>query len=265
MGILNVTPDSFYDGGKNIKPADALLHTEQMLKAGADIIDVGGMSTRPGAETVSADLEMMRIIPVLQEIKKQFPECWVSVDTVHARTAQAAIDCGADIINDISAGAMDNGMTEVIANTKVPYIIMHMQGTPQTMQQAPQYDKVMESVFSFFIEKLTLLKEKGVHDVIIDPGFGFGKTVEHNYQLAANLQQFTLLGKPVLVGISRKSMICKLLKVHPENALNGSTALHALLLLQGADILRVHDVKEAKEVVQIVNALALHKDTSASE
>lgn len=254
MGILNITPDSFYDGGKNLDVTQALLNTERMLKAGADIIDVGGMSTRPGAEPVSTNVEMHRVIPVIQAIRKQFPECWISIDTVNAKTAQEAIRNGADIINDISAATMDREMAEVITHSQVPYILMHMQGTPQTMQQAPEYSNVVENIFTFFIDKLMYLKQNGVHDVIIDPGFGFGKTLEHNYQLAANIGQFTLLGKPIMAGISRKSMICKLLKVNPENALNGTTALHALLLLHGADILRVHDVQEAREVIEIVKA-----------
>ncbi len=255
MGILNVTPDSFFDGGKYLKIDAILMQTERMLNEGADIIDIGGMSTRPGAESVPVDEELSRVIPAIEAIKKQFPTAKLSVDTVHAVVAEAAIAAGAGMINDVSAGNLDTAIIDVAISKGVPYVLMHMQGTPQNMQIEPSYQHVTTEVFDFLLQTTKTLESKGLSDIIIDPGFGFGKTLEHNYALAANLEQFKLIGKPILVGISRKSMICKLLKVNPEHALNGTTALNTILLLKGADILRVHDIKEAAETRAIVNAL----------
>lgn len=255
MGILNVTPDSFFDGGKFKGVDAALAQTETMLEEGADIIDIGGMSSRPGASIISADEEMSRVLPVIDAIHKRFADVILSIDTIYSQTAAAAIDAGAGIINDISAAALDANIIQVAIDKKVPYILMHMQGKPQDMQTAPVYDNVVQEVFQFLLTTTRSLEEKGLYDVVIDPGFGFGKTLEHNYQLAAHLDQIAMIGKPVLVGISRKSMICKLLQVNPEHALTGSTALHSILLLKGADILRVHDVKEAVAVRKVVQAL----------
>ena len=255
MGILNVTPDSFFDGGKFKGVDAALAQTETMLEEGADIIDIGGMSSRPGASIISADEEMSRVLPVIDAIHKRFADVILSIDTIYSQTAAAAIDAGAGIINDISAAALDANIIQVAIDKKVPYILMHMQGKPQDMQTAPVYDNVVQEVFQFLLTTTRSLEARGHYDVVIDPGCGFGKTLEHNYQLAAHLDQIAMIGKPVLVGISRKSMICKLLQVNPEHALTGSTALHSILLLKGADILRVHDVKEAVAVRKVVQAL----------
>jgi len=255
MGILNVTPDSFFDGGKFLGGESALRQAEHLILQGADIVDIGGMSTRPGAVVIGAEEEMERVLPIVTAIHAQFPDVHISIDTVYATTAKAAIEAGAGIINDVSAGKMDAGIIDVAKAYQVPYILMHMQGQPDTMQVDPVYSDVVKEVFDFLLEQTIELDKAGLKDIIIDPGFGFGKTLEQNYALAAKLEQFKLIGKPVLVGISRKSMICKLLKVNPDKALNGSTALHSILLLKGADILRVHDVKEAVELRKIVQAL----------
>ncbi|MGB4928777.1 MAG: dihydropteroate synthase, partial [Chitinophagales bacterium] len=255
MGILNVTPDSFFDGGKFLGEESALRQAEHLILQGADIVDIGGMSTRPGAVGIGAEEEMQRVLPVVTAIHTQFPDVHISIDTVYATTAKAAIEAGAGIINDISAGKMDSEIIDVAKANKVPYILMHMQGQPDNMQVDPVYADVVKQVFDFLLQQTIELDKSGLQDIIIDPGFGFGKTLEQNYALAAKLEQFKLIGKPVLVGISRKSMICKLLKVNPDKALNGSTALHSILLLKGADILRVHDVKEAVELRKIVQAL----------
>lgn len=255
MGILNVTPDSFFDGGKFLGGESALRQAEHLILQGADIVDIGGMSTRPGAVVIGAQEEMERVLPIVTAIHTQFPDVHISIDTVYATTAKAAIEAGAGIINDVSAGKIDAGIIDVAKAYQVPYILMHMQGQPDTMQVDPVYSDVVKEVFDFLLQQTIELDKAGLHDIIIDPGFGFGKTLEQNYALAAKLEQFKLIGKPVLVGISRKSMICKLLKVNPDKALNGSTALHSILLLKGADILRVHDVKEAVELRKVVQAL----------
>lgn len=255
MGILNVTPDSFFDGGKFLGGESALRQAEHLILQGADIVDIGGMSTRPGAVVIGAQEEMERVLPIVTAIHTQFPDVHISIDTVYATTAKAAIEAGAGIINDVSAGKIDAGIIDVAKAYQVPYILMHMQGQPDTMQVDPVYSDVVKEVFDFLLRQTIELDKTGLQDIIIDPGFGFGKTLEQNYALAAKLEQFKLIGKPVLVGISRKSMICKLLKVNPDKALNGSTALHSILLLKGADILRVHDVKEAVELRKVVQAL----------
>ncbi|MES2285367.1 MAG: dihydropteroate synthase [Bacteroidota bacterium] len=260
MGILNVTPDSFFDGGKFTSEIQWLEHTQQMIDEGADIIDIGAYSTRPGATDVSEKEEMERLVNVIKSVRKQFPEVLISADTFRASIASKAIDAGANIINDISGGTMDDTMFSTIAKLKVPYILMHIQGTPKTMQQNPHYENVTEDVFAFFTDKLKELKELGVSKIILDPGFGFGKTLEHNYQLLENLEKFNSIGLPVLVGFSRKSMVCKLLKVSPEGALNGTSVLNTIALEKGAKILRVHDVKEAKEAVMIVEYLKKNKN-----
>lgn len=255
MGILNVTPDSFYDGGKYTTEAQWLIHAKQMIDEEVDIIDIGAYSTRPGAQDISATEEMKLLVTVIKSIRKQFPEILISADTFRASVAEKAVEAGANIINDISGGTMDDAMFSTIAKLQVPYILMHIQGAPQTMQQNPQYENVTEEVFTFFENKLKQLKELGFSKVILDPGFGFGKTVEHNFQLLKNLKKFHSFKFPLLVGISRKSMINKLLHIKPENALNGTTILNTIALQNGAKIIRVHDVKEAKEAVRILKYL----------
>jgi dihydropteroate synthase len=252
MGILNMTPDSFYDGGKLDAP-DAVLHqAEKMLSEGAALLDVGGASSRPGAQEVPEKEEMRRILPAIEVVLKHYPDAILSVDTWRASVAHAALDAGAAIVNDISAGAWDKEMYPTVAKLGCPYILMHIQGTPRTMQQAPEYTDVVQEVLDFFIQEVGMLRALGVRDIVLDPGFGFGKTVAHNYALLKNMDVFSsVLGLPVLTGISRKSMICKVIGVKPEQALNGTTALHVVALQQGARILRVHDVREAVEVVRI--------------
>lgn len=252
MGILNASPDSFYTGTRQ---SDALLAmAEHMLHEGASILDIGGASTRPGAEDISESEEMQRVLPVVEGISSRFPGAWISVDTCRASVAEASILAGAHIINDVSAGR-DAAMLETVARLKVPYIAMHMQGTPRTMQDNPQYDDVVRDVFDFLKDIVLRCQAAGIHDVVVDPGFGFGKTVAHNYALLNNMATLRALGKPVLAGLSRKSMICKPLHVTPAGALNGTTALHMAALREGASILRVHDVREAVECVRLFSML----------
>jgi len=255
MGILNITPDSFFDGGKYIKEADYIKQTEKMILEGADIIDIGAYSSRPGAKNISEEEEFKRLKNVIPTIKKQFPEIILSVDTFRAIIAQQTYDLGVDIINDISGGTMDKTMFETIAKIKTPYVLMHIQGTPQTMQANPNYNNVTNEVHNFFETQIKKLNDLGVKNIIVDPGFGFGKTLEHNYELLSNLEKFSNFKTPVLVGLSRKSMISKLLNIDKSEALNGTTVLNTIALMKGAKILRVHDVKEAKEVIRIYNAL----------
>ena len=260
MGILNTTPDSFFDGGRYRGVDEALVQAERMLSAGAGIIDVGGASSRPGANAVSEPDELSRVMPVLEAIHRRFSQAILSVDTWRASVAVAAVEAGARMVNDISAGAFDPALYPALAhiNRKSPvyYVLMHMQGTPATMQLNPQYDDVVTDVLDFFLFKLHELQQMGIYDVVLDPGFGFGKTVEHNYTLLRRLADFqAVTGRPVLAGISRKSMICKVLGVNPEQALNGTTALHMVALQNGARILRAHDVKEAVETVKLWQAL----------
>lgn len=251
MGILNTTPDSFYDGGRHTEITAALHRCEAMLKEGAAVIDVGGMSSRPGAAVVGESEELRRVLPVVEAVTREFPEAIISIDTVRSVVARACVEAGASIVNDISAGRLDESMYETVASLGVPYVLMHMQGTPATMQQNPVYEDVVKEVLDFLIAETGKLLALGVKDIIVDPGFGFGKTVEHNYQLLKNLSVFQILERPILVGISRKSMICRLLNVDPEHALNGTTALHMVALQLGAKILRAHDVREAVEVIKL--------------
>lgn len=255
MGILNATPDSFYNKGKDSGTTELLKNAEKMLNEGATILDIGGASTKPGAELIDADEELRRIIPAIEEIIKHFPDTWLSADTYNSKVAIEAVNAGASIINDVSSGAFDKDMIMAVAALKVPYIAMHMRGIPKTMQQDPQYDDVVMEVKNYLLKVCDECKEAGITDIIIDPGFGFGKTVEHNFRLLNNLHTFRMLGKPILAGISRKSIVCKPLGVNPEHALNGTTALHMVALQQGANILRVHDVKEAMEVVKLYELL----------
>lgn len=251
MGILNVTPDSFYDGGRYLSGQAYLHRAEQLLAEGASVIDIGGMSTRPGAGIISTDEELKRVMPVVEAVCQRFPDAIVSIDTVREQVATAAVQAGAGMVNDVSAGNLDAGLLPAVAKLQVPYVLMHMQGTPQTMQQNPQYQQVTEEVMQFIIAKLAFLRSLGITDIVLDPGLGFGKTVQQNYRLLKDLPVFALAGLPVLVGLSRKSMVCRVLGINPADALNGSTALHMLALLNGASLLRVHDVKEAKEVIAL--------------
>ncbi|MCF8235912.1 MAG: dihydropteroate synthase [Bacteroidales bacterium] len=252
MGILNLTPDSFYDKGKSYAFADAMRQTERMLKEGADIIDIGAVSTRPGAPEVNADEEHKRLEPVFKAITRRFPEAVLSIDTYRSEIARRAIEAGCDIINDISGGRFDPGIFDVARSFDVPYILMHMKGTPQDMQSNPQYDDVIEEIRTFFEAQIAGLKNESYNKIVLDPGFGFGKNVDHNFILLKQLKVFKNLGYPVLAGISRKSMINKLLGTKPHSALNGTTIANTLALLNGADILRVHDVKEAVQAVKMV-------------
>ncbi|HKJ78188.1 MAG TPA: dihydropteroate synthase, partial [Prolixibacteraceae bacterium] len=256
MGIINVTPDSFYDGGKLSDEKVLLSLVEKMVKDGAAILDVGGISTRPGSSIISTKIELERLLPAVKAIRKEFPEIPVSIDTFRSWVAVRVIDeIGPIIVNDISGGTLDSKMFETVGKMKVPYILTHIQGKPQTMQEAPQYDDVIKDISNFLSEKVKRLTKLGVHDVIIDPGFGFGKNLDHNYELLNRLDSFKVFQVPVMVGLSRKSLVCKALKVNPENALNGTSVVNTLALLGGADILRVHDVKEAFEAIKIFEAL----------
>ncbi|MFA6923800.1 MAG: dihydropteroate synthase [Bacteroidales bacterium] len=259
MGILNITPDSFYDGGKYSTEKDLIKQTEKMISEGAVIIDVGAVSTKPGAENITEEEERKRLFPFLEKLIKRFPETNFSVDTFRSGVAEMAIDKGAAIINDISAGSFDEKMFDVIAKYNVPYIIMHIKGTPQNMQKNPIYENIVKEIMFYFSEKINALKLRGVNDIIIDPGFGFGKTVEHNYEILKNLKTFEVFKMPILVGISRKSMINKVLNIDSEDALNATTSLNTFALLNGANILRVHDVKEAMEAVKIVKMFETNK------
>ncbi len=255
MGILNATPDSFYNKGQQSDEISLLRNAEKTLKDGAAILDIGGASTKPGQELISADEELERVMPVVITIHKNFPEAWLSIDTYSARVAKEAAEAGVSIVNDVSSGRFDGAMLRTVGELKVPYIAMHMQGTPKTMQQEPQYKDVVDEVKRYLQDVCEQCEQAGIAEVIIDPGFGFGKTVEHNFQLLRSMRTFSTLGKPILAGLSRKSMICKPLRVNPEHALNGTTALHMVALQQGANILRVHDVKEAVEVIELFRCL----------
>lgn len=255
MGILNVTPDSFYDGGRLKTDKDLLHKVASMLSEGATFIDVGGYSSRPGAVHISEDTELQRVIPVIELLYKNYPDMLISIDTFRSSVAQEAIKAGACMINDISAGTMDAQMFKTVASLQVPYVLMHMQGTPQTMQLKPAYKDVVKEELFYFSEKLSTLRMMGVNDLIIDLGFGFGKTPEHNYTLLKNMMLFKNLEVPILTGVSRKSMLWKALGISANEALNATTAAHTIALLNGSHILRVHDVKEAMEVVKITNLL----------
>ena len=256
MGILNVTPDSFYAGSRAETEKDIIRRLHQITDEGASIIDIGAYSSRPNAEDVSIEEEMSRLRTGLELIKKHQPDAIISVDTFRADVAKMCVEeYGAAIVNDISAGLLDKEMFPTIARLGIPYIIMHMKGTPKNMQAAPHYDNLLKEIFYYFSEKVQKLRNLGVKDIIIDPGFGFGKTIEHNYELMNHLEEFRLFEVPLLVGVSRKSMIYKLLGVNPEEALNGTTTLNTIALLKGANILRVHDIKVAMETIKIVQKM----------
>lgn len=249
MGILNATPDSFYEGHLYKQETEIYTLVKKMVDDGADIIDVGGQSTRPGSERISPDEEITRVLPIVNMIQEYFPAMIISIDTYSSKVAKAAVEAGASIVNDISAGEMDPQMISTVAALKIPYIFMHMQGTPETMQLQPYYEDVVTEVLDYFIAKTEQCKKAGITDLIIDPGFGFGKTVTHNFSLLKNLPAFSLLNHPILAGLSRKSTIYKTLHITAAEALNGTTVLNTLALQNGASILRVHDVKEAKEAI----------------
>ena len=258
MGILNITPDSFFEGSRFSSAEKAAQRAEEMITDGAKIIDIGGYSSRPGADAVSPEEEWQRlqsVIPAVRTVVDRHPDTFISVDTFRAQVAEKAVGAGAHMVNDISGGNLDDRMYKVVAKLQVPYIIMHMQGDPSTMQINPTYEHVTQDIVKFFSEKLPQLYAMGIHDTIVDVGFGFGKTLEHNYQLLRELHAFQLLGRPILAGVSRKSMIYKALGNTADESLNGTTALHMAALLQGSNILRVHDVKEAVETITLFNEL----------
>ena len=251
MGVINCTPDSFYAGSRASGLNEAKVMIEKMVDDGVDILDIGGRSSRPGSEEISEEEEIQRVAEIIAFVAKTYPSVWMSIDTTKSTVAQYAVEHGCRIVNDISAGDMDPLMIEKVAQMKVPFVCMHMQGTPDTMQNNPTYHHIGDDIFSFFTQKIELLASRGIEQTIIDPGFGFGKTIEHNYQLMRDLDRFTSFKKPLLVGVSRKSMIYKLLNSTPEESLNGTNALNMYALMKGAHILRVHDVKPAKEIIAI--------------
>lgn len=255
MGIINSTPDSFYKDSRRTTLDEILFQAEKMIKEGAAIIDVGGQSSRPGSGMIGPEEEIKRVIPAIIEISTRFPEIIISVDTFYSSVASKAVAAGASVVNDISAGAIDAEMIKTVAGLNVPYVLMHMQGTPLIMQQNPSYEDVTKEVLDFFIFKTAELREAGIKDIIIDPGFGFGKTIDHNFELLKNLGVFKILNMPLLLGVSRKSTISKTLGITADEGLNGTTVLNTAGLLKGASILRVHDVKEAVESVKLVSYL----------
>ena len=256
MGILNVTPDSFYADSRMSSDEQIASRVHQIQKEGADIIDIGGYSSRPGADNVSIQEEMARLRKGLQILYRELPEAVVSVDTFRADVAKMCVEeYGVAIVNDISAGQLDERMFTTVAALNVPYIMMHMQGTPQQMQQNPSYDNLEKEVFLYFAKRIQQLRDLGMKDIILDPGFGFGKTLEHNYQLLAHLGDFSIFELPLLVGVSRKSMIYKLLGIESQDSLNGTTVLNTISLLKGANLLRVHDVRQAVETIKLVSKL----------
>ena len=255
MGILNITPDSFYDGGQFKDSKSILVQTEKLISEGATFVDVGAYSSRPGADFVSENEELQRIIPVVELILKHFPKTLISIDSFRANVIRESVNAGAVISNDISAGHLDNQMMKTIGELGIPYIMMHMRGTPQTMQNLTHYDHLITEIFSYFSEQLQLAKQHKIMDVVIDPGFGFAKTLSQNYELLGKLEFFQNLNCPILCGVSRKSMIYKTLNCLPKEALNGTTALNMVALMNGTNILRVHDVKEALECVKLFNQL----------
>ncbi len=255
MGILNVTPDSFYDGGSYKNDKDILNQVEKMLQEGATFIDVGGYSSRPNADDISTDNELNRVIPVIEILVREFPDILISIDTFRSKVAQQSIDAGACIINDISAGKLDNNMLQVVASLHVPYIMMHMRGTPQTMGKLTDYNNLLKEILFYFSERIATARKLQIVDIIVDPGFGFAKTLDQNYQLLNNLEHFQFLDLPLLVGVSRKSMISKVLDSSTDESLNGTSVLNTIALQKGASILRVHDVKEAMECIKLTNQL----------
>ena len=258
MGILNLTPDSFYDGGVHNEINKIEDHVNKMVNDGMDILDIGGYSSKPGAKNISVDEELSRVIPILKHIRKIFPDLVISIDTFRSKIAGTSLDEGADMINDISGGTLDKNMMSVVAKNNCPYILMHMQGNPQNMQNDPSYGNVTLEIIQYLAQRIKIAHDNNIVDIIVDPGFGFGKTLEHNFEILNNLEKFNVLDTPILAGFSRKSMIYKTLKTSSEKALNGTSSLNTIALTKGAKILRVHDVKEAKECI------ILHEKTISS-
>ena len=258
MGILNLTPDSFYDGGVHNEINNIENHVNMMVEDGMDILDIGGYSSKPGAKNISCDEEMTRVIPILKHIRKIFPDLVISIDTFRSKIASMSLDEGADIINDISGGTLDKNMMSIVSKNNCPYILMHMQGNPQNMQNDPSYENVTLEIIQYLAQRIKIAHDNNIVDIIVDPGFGFGKTLEHNFEILNNLEKFNVLDTPILAGFSRKSMIYKTLKTSSEKALNGTSSLNTIALMKGAKILRVHDVKEAKECI------ILHEKTISS-
>lgn len=255
MGILNVTPDSFYDGGRFKNKSAIIRQVDIMLNEGATFIDIGAYSSRPNADHISEDEELQRILPIVELVIKNFPEVLLSIDTFRSKIAKACIHAGASLINDISAGHLDDHMFDVISELKVPYIMMHMRGNPKTMQQLTKYDNLVKEVLSYFSERIAKARDLGIIDIIVDPGFGFAKTIDQNYELLNKLELFHITDLPILAGVSRKSMIYKTLDSTVDHALNGTTVLNTIALQKGASILRVHDVKEAVECIKLTSKL----------
>jgi dihydropteroate synthase len=247
MGIINATPDSFYAESRHTETGEVLKIAEKMLAEGADILDVGGQSTRPGSERVNEEDELNRVIPLIQQIHQNFPGVFISIDTFYAGVASAAVAEGANMVNDVSAGQLDAAMLPTVASLKVPFVCMHMPGDPQTMNKNTKYENIVREILDFFIRRISDCRQAGIRDVIIDPGFGFGKTIDQNFHLIRNLSAFKICDCAILAGLSRKSTVYKTLNISPEEALNGTTALNTMALMNGADILRVHDVKEARQ------------------
>ncbi len=264
MGIINTTPDSFFSGSRQESVDAVLAKAETMIQEGATILDVGGQSTRPGSDKLTVEEELKRVIEPIAAINKKFPEIFVSIDTYYSTVATMAVAAGASIVNDISAGSIDSKMISTVAALKVPYVLMHMQGTPQTMQQQPVYENVTREVLDFLIMKVNDLHISGITDIIVDPGFGFGKSIAHNFELLRNLPVFKMLNCPLLLGISRKSSIYKTLGTTTENSLNGTTVLHTIGLLNGASILRVHDVREAMEIIKLIDTYNQGENSTSS-
>ena len=258
MGILNLTPDSFYDGGVHNEINNIENHVNKMVEDGMDILDIGGYSSKPGTKNISVDEEITRVIPILKHIRKIFPDLVISIDTFRSKIASMSLDEGADMINDISGGTLDKNMMSVVAKNNCPYILMHMQGNPQNMQNDPSYENVTLEIIQYLAQRIKIAHDNNIVDLIVDPGFGFGKTLEHNFEILNNLEKFNVLDTPILAGFSRKSMIYKTLKTSSEKALNGTSSLNTIALTKGAKILRVQDVKEAKECI------ILHEKTISS-
>lgn len=255
MGILNVTDDSFFDGGKFTHTAAILRQAGKLIREGADIVDIGGQSTRPGAKHVSEKTELRKVLPAVKSILDKHPETILSVDTWYSEVAGKCVEAGAAMVNDVSAGRIDTNMYKTVAKLKVPYVLMHMKGRPGNMQANPRYRDVTNEVSDFLIKEVNRLRKLGVIDIVVDPGFGFGKTIDHNFQLLKNLGQLKMTGCPILAGLSRKSMIYKTLDINPKEALNGTTALNMMALMNGSNILRVHDVKEAVQTIKLFNKI----------
>ncbi|MFN5334485.1 MAG: dihydropteroate synthase [Bacteroidota bacterium] len=255
MGILNITPDSFYEGSRFENSSTMIHKAGEMIQEGATILDIGGQSSRPGAEPITAEEEWKRIAPAIQSIRENFPEIFISVDTYYASVAQSAVEAGADIINDISAGKLDPEMIPTVAHLNIPFIAMHMKGNPSNMQEQTTYKDLLGDIIDYFTERIQYLHKAGIKDVIIDPGFGFAKTIEQNFKLLSNLEDLQILQMPILAGLSRKSMIYKTLGISPGESLNGSSVLHTIALTKGAQILRTHDVKEAVECIKLTEKL----------